>query len=112
MSYEFDRGEVFGPPPPMYPCTIMAVRVDGDPAVGDAAKVTPDRISFDIEIETVNGPRQYLAVKSAFPAADPTLDINGPALIGKSAVVWYFPTRQRLVLYAFLPPDSIECAKL
>lgn len=107
-----DRNHVFGPPPPIYPCKVKAVRVDGAIVTGDDAKALPAVMTFDIVVSTLDGPREIENTRSYWPAVDETVDVNGDAMIGATGWVWYIPDERRLIPMIFLPPDSIDCGDL
>jgi hypothetical protein len=103
--------EPFGPPPPLYPCTVKAVRVNGSIVTGDAAKALPSVITLDILVNTLDGVREFQGVANGL-IADPTVDVNGSILIGAKGWLFYIPEEQAIVPLIYIPPDSIECTKL
>lgn len=106
------RGDVFGPPPPIYPCKVVGVRVGGTLVTGDDAKAPPDQMGFDIEINTTDGIKTLTNAKSHWPPVDPGVDVNGEAVMNSIGWVWYIPTQDRILPFIYMPPDSIDCDKL
>lgn len=111
MTDPFARN-VFGDPPPCYPCRVKAVRVNGTIVTGNAAKALASAMTFDLEVSTLDGVRVIENTPSYYPVDDPTVDRNGSNMIGARGWIWYIPEERALVPMIYMPPDSIDCADI
>lgn len=108
---QFIVDQPFGPPPPFYPVTVKAVRINGAIQTGAAAKGLPSAMTLDITVETLSGSLELQGVKNSFPA-DPDVDLTGENLPGERGFLFYRPEDRSISLFVFIPSDSIDCADL